>query len=262
MHIITFFAPKGGAGRTVATITAAMALVEAGKRVHVLDLSDPKISEKVPLPGNRSGDSTGLVAWGLRMKDAGIGADKMRVEHVRDYQDFLYDLSTAEMESADVVLIDTPARPTDLTLAAVDRSDLAVTPATSAMDAKLIFDCIKTHYSIAMPTMICGLATGTEGPDEDALVKAAFSRWPSFETVLPNSPSLPAQFHGKLLFNGPDQRGPESVARQAGRAFGKELIKVAGGYFPGLILPPSADMPDEAAGDDWRNLDRPHPSYN
>jgi hypothetical protein len=181
----------------------------------------------------------------------------MRVEHVRDYQDFLYDLSTAEMESADVVLIDTPARPTDLTLAAIDRSDLVVTPATSAMDAKLIFDCIKTHYSIAMPTMICGLATGTGGPDEDALVKAAFSRWPSFETVLPNSPSLPAQFHGKLLFNG-----PEGVAQQAARAFGKEVIKVAGGYFPSPILPPSVDMLDGTAGDDWRNLDRPHPGYN
>ncbi|TVP71693.1 MAG: ParA family protein [Rhodobacteraceae bacterium] len=252
MHVITFFAPKGRAGRTLATITAAMALVKAGKRVHVLDLTDPRMSEKVPLPGDRTGYSTGLVVWGLRMNDAGIGADKMRVEHVRGFQDFSYDLSTAEIEDADVVLIDTPSRPTDLTLAAIDRSNLAVTPATTAMDAKLIFHSIKKHYSVSMPTMICGLATGTSGPEEDKLVKAAFSKWPSFRTVLPYSSSIPAQFHGRLLFNGPDQRGAEGAAQQAGRAFGKELLKVAGGYLPGPTLPAPED------GWDWRNLNRPN----
>lgn len=254
MHIISFFAPNGGAGRTVATITAAMALVKAGKCVHVLDLTDPGKNDRVPLPGDRSGYSSGLVAWGLRMKDAGIGSDKMRVEHVRGFQDFSYDLATAEIEGVDVVLIDTPSRPTDLTLAAIDRSNLAVTPARTAMDAQLIYHSIKKHYSVAMPPLVCGLATGTSGPDEDQLVQAAFLKWPSFKTVLPTSTFLQAQFHGRLLSNGPDQRGPEGAAQQAGRAFGRELIKVAGGYLPGPILPP----PDD--GWDWRNLDRPNPS--
>lgn len=255
MHIISFFAPKGGAGRTVALITAAMSLVKSGKRVHVLDLTDPHGREKVPLPGDRTGFSTGLVAWGLRMKDVGIGADNLKVEHTKDIQELLYDLITADIEEADIVLIDTPSRPTDLTLAATERSTLVVTPATTATDAKLIYYSIKERYSTAIPTLLCGLATGTSGPSEDKLIKSAFERWPSFTTVLPHSISLPAQLHGTLLFNGPDQRGAEGAAQQAGRAFGKELIKVAGGYFPGPFLPAPED-----GWVDWRNLDRPSPS--
>lgn len=258
MHVITFFAPKGRAGRTVATITAAMALVEEGKRVHVLDLSDPKISDRVPLPGNRTGYSTGLVAWGMRMRDARIKEDRLFVTHAADYVDFERGISRAHLGKADVILIDTPSRPTDLSLAAVNESHLAVTPATSAQDAALIFDAIADRYLSVMPRL-CGLVTGSTGRDEDNLIKSVFFGWPSMDTVLPHSNYLPAQYNGKVLFNGKDRRGPAGVAQQAGRAFGRELLEIADGKTPRQTSKLYVDMPKGTALQHLCELTRQNP---
>jgi hypothetical protein len=40
MHTITFFAPKGGTGRTTAIVAVAAALIDMGHRVGVLDLTE------------------------------------------------------------------------------------------------------------------------------------------------------------------------------------------------------------------------------
>ena len=40
MHIITFFAPKDGSGRTTALMTAAAGLIEAEHHVGVLDMTE------------------------------------------------------------------------------------------------------------------------------------------------------------------------------------------------------------------------------
>ncbi len=258
MHVITFFAPKGRAGRTVATITAAMALVEAGKRVHVLDLTDPNISDRVPLPGNRSGYSTGLVAWGLRMKDAGIKENRLLVTHVADYVGLAAGIADASIGKADVVLIDTPSRATDLTLAALHQSSLAVTPATNALDAALIFDAIADHYLRITPKL-CSLVTGARGPDEDDLVKAVFFGWHTLDTVLPHNTYFPAQFYGKVLFNGKDRRGPAGVAQKAGRAFGRELLEVAEGKIPGQMFASYAHLPKGTALESLRELSEQNP---
>lgn len=258
MHIITFFAPKGRAGRTVSTITAAMALVEAGKRVDVIDLSDPTISERVPLPGNRSGYSSGLVAWGLHMEDAGIGKDRLRVKHVADYIGLAAGIVDASMGGVDVVLIDTPSRADDLTLAAIHQSSLAVIPATDALDAALIFDAIAEHYMPIMPRL-CGLVTGARRPDEADLIKKVFFGWHTLEAVLPHNTCFPDQYHGELLFDGKNRGGPAGVAQQAGRAFGHELLTVAEGNIPGKMYTEDCDMPDGTALEYLRDLSKQNP---
>lgn len=258
MNIITFFAPKGRAGRTISTITAAMALVEAGQRVDVLDLSDPKISERVPLPGNRSGYSSGLVAWGLHMEDAGIGEDRLRVKHVADYIGLAAGIVDASMEGADVVLIDTPSRANDLTLAALHQSSLAVIPATDALDAALIFDAIAEHYMPIMPRF-CGLVTGARSPDEADLIKKVFFSWRTLDTVLPHNICFPDQYHGELLFGGKDRDGPAGIAQQAGRAFGQELLTVAEGKTPGKTYTEDYDTPEGTALEYLRDLSKQNP---
>ncbi|MGY6547962.1 MAG: division plane positioning ATPase MipZ [Roseinatronobacter sp.] len=258
MHIITFFAPKGRAGRTVATITAAMALVEAGKRVDVLDLSDPRISERAPLPGSRTGYSSGLVAWGLHMEDAGVGEDRLRVKHVADYVGLAAGIADASMGGADVVLIDTPSRADDLTLAAVHQSSLAVMPATDALDAALIFDAIADHYITILPRF-CGLVTGARSPDEADLIKKVFFGWRTLDTVLPHNSCFPDQYHGELLFDGKDRDDSAGVAQQAGRAFGQELLTVAEGKTPGKSYIEDDDMPDGTALEYLRDLSKQNP---
>ncbi|WFE77302.1 ParA family protein [Roseinatronobacter sp. S2] len=256
MHIITFFAPKGRVGRTVATITAA--LVEAGKRVDVLDLSDPRISERVPLPGNRTGYSSGLVAWGLHMVDAGIGEDRLRVKHVANYIGLAAGIVDASMEGVDVVLIDTPSRADDLTLAAVHQSSLAVMPATDALDAALIFDAIAEHYITILPRF-CGLVTGARSPDEADLIKKVFFGWRTLNAVLPHNGCFPDQYHGKVLFDGKDRDGLAGIAQQAGRAFGQELLTVAEGKTLGKICTEDYDMPDGTALEYLRDLSKQNP---
>lgn len=258
MHIITFFAPKGRAGRTVSTITAAMALVEAGKRVHVLDLSDPRISERVPLPGNRSGYSSGLVAWGLHMEDAGVGEDRLRVKHVADYVGLAAGIADASMGGADMVLIDTPSRADDLTQAALHQSSLAVIPATDALDAALIFDAIAEHYMPIIPKF-CGLVTGAHSPDEAALIKKVFFGWRTLDTVLPHNSCFPDQYHGKVLFDRKDQDGLAGVAQQAGRVFVQEILTVAEGNIPGKMYTEDCDMPDGTALEYLRDLSKQNP---
>lgn len=259
MHIITFFAPKGRAGRTVAAITAAMALVEAGKRVHVLDLSDPRISERVPLPGNRTGYSSGLVAWGLHMKDAGIGEDKLRVKHVADYVALAAGIVDASMSGVDMVLIDTPSRATDLTLAALHQSSFAVIPATDALDAALIFDAIAEHYITIMPRMWCGLVTGARSTDEADLIKKVFFGWRTLDAVLPRNSCFPDQYHGELLFDGRDRDGAAGIAQQTGRAFAQELLTVAEGKLTEQIHTEDCDMPEGTALEYLRDLSKQNP---
>lgn len=258
MHIITFFAPKGRAGRTISTITAAMALVEAGQRVDVLDLSDPRISERVPLPGNRSGYSSGLVAWRLHMEDAGIGEHRLRVKHVADYIGLATGIADASKEGVDVVLIDTPSRADDLTLAALHQSSLAVIPATDALDAALTFDAIAKHYMPVMPKL-CGLVTGAHSPDEADLIRKVFFGWRTLDTALPHDPCFPDQYHGKVLFDGKDRDGLAGVAQQAGRVFCRELLAAAEDKIPGKIATEDCDMPDGTALEYLRDLSKQHP---
>lgn len=40
MYLVTFFAPKGGSGRTTSLMTAAAGLIEAGHHVGVLDMTE------------------------------------------------------------------------------------------------------------------------------------------------------------------------------------------------------------------------------
>ncbi|MBE0454989.1 MAG: hypothetical protein IBX58_15070 [Roseovarius sp.] len=258
MHTITFFAPKGRAGRTTSMVTAAMALVEAGHRVDVLDLSDPRISERVPLPGNRSGYSSGLVAWGLHMEDAGVGEDRLRVKHVADYVGLAAGIADASMGGADMVLIDTPSRAHDLTLAALHQSSLAVIPAIDALDAALIFDAIAEHYMPIMPKF-CGLVTGAHSPDDAALIKKVFFGWRTLDTVLPHNSCFPDQYHGELLFDGKDRDDSAGVAQQAGRAFCRELLAAAEGKIPGKMATEDCNMPEGTALEYLRDLSRQNP---
>lgn len=253
MQIISFFAPKGGVGCTLATVTAAMALVEAGKRVLVLDLTDPGLHDAVYMPGTQGYIGTRLSAWGKRMENTRIGADRLKVAHVTGIEDLHMGIATAQVDEADVILIDTPSRPTDLTLQALDCSNLTVTPASSGMEAALITDSISDHYRLVI-SRPCGLVTGTRGPEEDALVRLAFLGMRTFETTLPYNTFFQTQIQGELLFNGKARRGDARIAQRVGQAFGQELIAVAENRNRVQRFTSIADMPVGKAVDHWRAL--------
>jgi len=192
------------------------------------------------------------------MEDAGIGEDRLRVKHVADYVGLAAGIVDASMGGADVVLIDTPSRADDLTLAALHQSSLAVIPTTDALDAALIFDAIAEHYMPIMPRL-CGLVTGARSPNEADLIKKVFFSWRTLNAVLPHNTCFPDQYHGKVLFDRKDRDGLAGIAQQAGRAFGQELLAVAEGNIPGKICTEDYDMPDGTALQHLCELTRQNP---
>ena len=182
-QIITFLAPKGGAGRTTAVMALASAIVETGNfRPLVIDASRE-------VHGGRREPT--LSIWHRVMQRCGVSKDQIGFRQVRTHEE-LSRIISAETEkpllARSPILIDTSARLDDLDLAAADHADVIISPFMDALTAQRISVALDP-LDIKKP--IFGLRCGHALEEsEDSAVSAAFSAGRLFQHGMPNSDIL------------------------------------------------------------------------
>lgn len=192
MHIITFFAPKGGSGRTTALMTAAAGLIEAGHRVGVLDMTEQARTAA------RIGQSF-ITQWEDSMVKSGIGAQELTT--IPAWNDVTRHRAFVSFSEAGCtrVLVDTPKTPSDLIMDMLQRSDVTVMPFTSYMEATFIS---QWSFATKIPNKkVFGLATGLTGsPAEQDIHRKAFLGAPLLRSELEHSSLYPDQLtHGSIF---------------------------------------------------------------
>jgi chromosome partitioning protein len=111
MRIIVFATQKGGCGKSLLAACLAVAAMEAGERVFVLDM-DPKGS---------------LLRWGARRNDPSLPVRAVPSARLRAA------LRALAKRTTTLVIIDTPPLESPITLAAVEAADLSIVPARPAI---------------------------------------------------------------------------------------------------------------------------------
>lgn len=174
MKTITFFSPKGGAGRTIATLAAAAGFVNMKSRVGILDLT-----HKTWGPGGSE-----ISRFEDAMVAGGAGADEViTAPPAQDRASMRAAFQRFENAGCDYVLVDAPCIMLDLVEEVVWRSDLVVMPFTNYSDASIISEWgMAARYPDAK---IYGLAMGLTGsPDEQAFTRRAFHSAPLLDSEL------------------------------------------------------------------------------
>jgi hypothetical protein len=182
-HVITFLAPKGGAGRTTSIMALVSAIVDNGSyRPLVIDASRE-------ITGCRR-EST-LSIWHRVMQRCGVNKDQLGYRQVETCEE-LARIIRAEADKPllmrSPILIDTSAHLDDLDMAAADHADMVISSFMDALTAQRIsvaldpLDIRKPVYGLR-----CGPAF-----EEDAkrAVSAAFSVGRLFQHGLPESDVL------------------------------------------------------------------------
>ena len=178
MHAITLFAPKGGTGRTTATMALASGFLALGKRVLVMDATD----QAAPQP--RCAYPTTLRKWRGAMSVCGIDTHQLGLGEVHTQAQVADGLTVAAARGADIALIDTQTMPQAPQIEALTRSDLILAPATGPFEARRAIRGMATY--LAEPANLFGLVTGCRnGADDVADTRAAFGNTPVLRTALP-----------------------------------------------------------------------------
>lgn len=177
MHTITFFAPKGGTGRTSATMALAAGFLALGKRVMVMDATDQAAPKpRVPLP-------TTLRRWHDAMSASRVDTPQLHLVEAWTPAQVADQLSMATAFGFDVMLIDTASTPDAPQLEALSRSDLVLAPATGPFEARQVTKGIEKDCP-DMPNLM-GLVTGCrDGVEEEAATRSAFGTTPVLRTSL------------------------------------------------------------------------------
>lgn len=179
MHTITFFAPKGGSGRTTAVMATASAFIDTGYRVGVIDMTEearlaPKIGPSV------------IKQWEASMLASGAKSNQLMTASAWDFESF----SDTKQQFLDAgctrILIDTPKATNRLIDYAMLDSDLIVMPFISYFEAAWISHWVTSN--LCPIRKMIGLATGLTGTDEhQAVSKNALYGLPIFKNSLPRS---------------------------------------------------------------------------
>lgn len=192
MHIITFFAPKGGSGRTTALMTAAAALIEAGHRVGVLDMTEQART------ASRIGKSF-ITQWEDSMVKSGISAEELTTIPAWDEETRQRAMMHFAHSGCTRVLVDTPKIPNDLVVEMLHRSDVTVMPFTSYMEATFISEW---SFTTKIPNKkVFGLPTGLTGSaEEQDIHRKAFLGAPLLNAELEHNDIYPNQLTTGSIF--------------------------------------------------------------
>jgi len=190
MQTITFFATKGGTGRTVSTMALASGFLAIGKRVLVLDCTDEaKANTK------RENQST-LQRWRTAMLGSGVQEDRLQLLDCTTREDVDDMLASAETDGFDIALIDTRVLPKEPQGAALGRADLILSPAIGAFEAKNVVEGINEY--LVEPDNVLGMIPGCRVGNADIpATRAAFGNIPMLQTELPWSEAI-----GDQVVNG------------------------------------------------------------
>lgn len=190
MHTITFFANKGGSGRTIATMALASGFLVQGKRVAVMDCTD--------LAGGSTDGRfpSTLQSWMTQMAACKFRPPRLELIECRTRDAVEDSAAAADARGIDILLIDTKARLEEAQLAALGLADLIIAPAISPVKAKCIVEGVSDY--LGCPEHLLGLITGCRnGALEAAETRKAFRYHPVLHSELPWAEAISDQ-----LLNG------------------------------------------------------------
>lgn len=190
MQTITFFATKGGAGRTVSTMALASGFLAMGKRVLVLDCTD-----EAKVDSSRDAPST-LQRWRKAMSASGVLEDRLQLLSCTTREEIEDMLASADTDGFDISLIDTRILPQEPQGAALGRADMILSPAIGAFEAKNVVEGISEY--LVEPDNVLGLIPGCRaGAADIPATRAAFGNIPMLKSELPWSEAI-----GDQVVNG------------------------------------------------------------
>lgn len=190
MHTITFFATKGGTGRSVSTMALASGFLALGKRVLVLDCTDEAKADP-----RRDTPST-LQRWHTAMSASGVQEDRLQLLGCTTREEVEDMLASAETDGFDIALIDTRILPQEPQGAALGRADLILSPAIGAFEAKNVVRGIEEY--LVEPGNVLVMIPGCRAGNADIpATRAAFGDIPMLRAELPWSEAI-----GDQMVNG------------------------------------------------------------
>ncbi|MBR2657208.1 MAG: hypothetical protein IKD58_12130 [Loktanella sp.] len=190
MQLITFFAPKGGSGRTTAMMATASGLLSAGHSVAVIDLT-----EQVR-PGWIFGPSF-IRQWEDRMLETGAKADQFVTVPASDYVIASRALSQFFRDGFEYVLVDTGTHQDLATIALMNQSDLVIVPMRGPHEAAWSSEWLAKSRFPKAGTY--GLVTGASDHDTGRLARATFTATPVLHTALPRLDTFDSQVNTGML---------------------------------------------------------------
>lgn len=181
MQTITFFANKGGSGRTVSIMAFASGFLAQGKRVGVMDCSD--------LAGC---DASPLRAWLQQMVRSELHREQLKLIECETREEVEDGAAAAHAQGIDVLLVDTSARIFEPQLVALDMADLIIAPAIGPLEAKRISNSVVKYLDT--PKQLYGLVIGSQNRlPQAAKTREAFGFHPVFKSELPWAEALSEQ---------------------------------------------------------------------
>ncbi len=200
MHTITFFANKGGSGRTVATMALASGFLAQGKRVAVMDCTDlAGCNPNGPFPST-------LQNWMQQMAACKFRPPQLELIECRTPEEVEDCAAAADARGVDVLLIDTAARIREPQIAALGVADLVIAPAISPFEARCIVDGIDEYLGPTEDVM-CLVNGCRNGAAEATETRRTFGHHTVFLSELPWAEALSDQ-----ILNGDIARFTASLA--------------------------------------------------
>lgn len=186
MHTVTFFANKGGSGRTIAAMALASGFLAQGKRVAVMDCTDlAGANPKGAFPST-------LQNWMTQMAACKFRPPQLELIECRTRDEVEDSTAAAEIRGVDVLLIDTAARIREPQLAALGLADLIIAPAISPFEAKCIVEGVSEY--LGTPEDLTCLVNGCRnGAAEAVETRAAFVHNAVFQSEIPWAEALSDQ---------------------------------------------------------------------
>lgn len=253
MHIITFFAPKGGTGRTTALMAMASGLIAANQSVAVLDISEQG------QPGSAFHPSV-ISRFEDRMVETGVAAGRFATAPAWDSETCFNALSRFRREGFDTVLVDTSAQTNPLSVELLENSDLVIMPFTGPLEAALLSKWLAANPQPVNRTF--GLETGIEDDEDARFARKMFAGAPVLNAALPMLDALGHQFqkghlHGPrfrrniaadAIYNCPIAADEWAQAKAATDALCAEITGLLTRR-NGSEYPVNAPLPDGTAGE-------------
>lgn len=186
MHTVTFFANKGGSGRTIATMALASGFLAQGKRVAVMDCTDQAgCNPNGPHPST-------LRNWMKQMIACKFRPPQLELIECRTPEEVEDSAAAADARGIEILLIDTAARIRRLQIAALGVADLVIAPAISPFEAKCILDGIDEYLGPTEDVM-CLINGCRNGAAEAAETRNTFGHHTVFLSELPWAEALSDQ---------------------------------------------------------------------
>lgn len=189
MQLITFFATKGGSGRTTAMMTTASGLIAAEHSVAVLDLTEQA------RPGWVFGPSF-ISQWEDRMVETGARANLVTAP-AWDHESSAIALERFFRGGFNFVLVDSDKSPTATISSVINQSDLVIVPMRGPHEAAWSSSWFAANRYPRGRTY--GLVTGASDRDDERLARATFIGAPMLNSSLPRLAALDGQMNTGML---------------------------------------------------------------